>query len=255
LTVGIDATPAGVRVAPWFQPPATSPLDLRRDRLVEVLFRDAAPVTLVCAPAGFGKTSLLASWAGQSPEGAIAWLSLDRHDNDPGRLWSGLLGCAACHRTVPRRIRHLHELLAPAGEIDPGFVDGLLQEVASLGEPLWLVLDDVQVVRHPKALASLELLLRRRPEPALVLSGRAEPPIGLPRLRVRGALKEIRTRDLAFTLEETAALVLRHEVGLSDADLEVLHAPHRRVGRGVADRLHGGRRRGGARGVRRAVRR
>jgi LuxR family transcriptional regulator, maltose regulon positive regulatory protein len=223
LTVASDQTPSDVAVAPWFQPPATSPLDLRRDRLVDLLRLEPTPVTLVCAPAGFGKTSLLASWAATSPEDAIAWLSLDRHDNDPGRLWSGLLGAL---RATGRFAAgsHLHELLAPADEIDPGFVDELLQEVASLGRPLWLVLDDAEVVRHPKALASLALLLRRSPPNLhLVVAGRTEPPIGLPRLRVRGALKEIRTRDLAFTIEETVDLVHRHEVGLSDADLRVLH--------------------------------
>ena len=191
--------------------------------LVDLLLRDAAPVTLVCAPAGFGKTSLLASWAGQSPEGTIAWLSLDRHDNDPGRLWSGLLGALLATGRFPAG-SHLHDLLAPADEVDPGFVDELLQEVASLNQPLWLVLDDVEVVRYPKALASLEILLRRSPANLhLVLSGRAEPPIGLPRLRVRGAVKEIRARDLAFTFEETVELLHRHEVDLSDAELTVLH--------------------------------
>jgi LuxR family transcriptional regulator, maltose regulon positive regulatory protein len=224
VAVGIAGTPAGASVSPWFQPPAASPLDLRRDRLVDVLLHDAAPVTLVCAPAGFGKTSLLANWAAQSPEGAIAWLSLDRHDNDPGRLWSGLLGALRATGRFPAG-SHLHDLLAPPDEVDPGFVDQLLQEVASLGRPLWLVLDDVEVVRHPRAIASLELLLRRSPSNLhLVLSGRAEPPIGLPRLRVRGALKEVRTADLAFTLEETADLVRRHEVWLSDTDLKMLHS-------------------------------
>ncbi len=223
MAVGIEETPAGLAVDPRFHPPAASALDLTRDRLLEVLRHDAAPVTLVCAPAGFGKTSLLSGWAGQSPEGAIAWLSLDRHDNDPGRLWSGLLGALRATGRFPPGSR-LHELLAPADEVESGFVDELLREVVSVGEPLWLVLDDVEVVRHPKALASLELLLQRSPSNLhLVLSGRAEPPIGLPRLRVRGALKEIRSQDLAFTLEETSQLVRRREVGLSDTNLEVLY--------------------------------
>jgi LuxR family transcriptional regulator, maltose regulon positive regulatory protein len=223
VTVGIGTTPAGAVVPPWFQPPAASPLDLRRDRLLDVLRRDAAPVTLVSAPAGFGKTSLLASWAAQLPDGAIAWLTLDRHDNDPGRLWSGLLGALLATGRFPAG-SHLHDLLAPADEVDPGFIDELLQEVASLVEPLWLVLDDVEVIRHPQALTSLEVLLRRSPANLhLVVSGRTEPPIGLPRLRVHGAVKEIRTGDLAFTLEETIELLHQHEVELSDADLEVLH--------------------------------
>jgi LuxR family transcriptional regulator, maltose regulon positive regulatory protein len=224
LAVGIEVRPAAVAVPQRNHPPAASPLDLRRDRLVDILRLDPAPVTLVCAPAGFGKTSLLAGWVAQSPEAMVSWLSLDRHDNDPGRLWSGLLDALRASGRFPDG-SELQQLLAPAGEIDPGFVEEVMEQVAADGAPLWLVLDDVHALQHPTAIASLELLLRRSPSNLhLVLSGRAEPPIGLPRLRVRGALKEIRARDLAFTLEETAELVRRHEVGLSAADLEVLHA-------------------------------
>jgi LuxR family transcriptional regulator, maltose regulon positive regulatory protein len=224
LAVWTEERPAGVAVPQRFHPPAASARDLRRDRLVDVLRLDPAPVTLVCAPAGFGKTSLLAGWAAQLPADAVAWLSLDRHDNDPGRLWSGLLDALRATGRFPAG-SPLHQLLAPAGEVDPGFVEGLMDQVALEGRPLWLVLDDVHALQHATATASLELLVRRSPSNLhLVLSGRAEPPIGVPRLRLRGALKEIRVRDLAFTLEETAELVRRHEVGLSAGDLEVLHA-------------------------------
>jgi LuxR family transcriptional regulator, maltose regulon positive regulatory protein len=224
VTVGIEERSARAGGAQRFLPPAASPLDLHRERLVEIFHSDPAPVTLVCAPAGAGKTSLLAGWVAQSADAAIAWLSLDRHDNDPGRFWSGVLGAFRATGRFPADAR-LQELLAPAGAMDPGFVDELMEQVASAPAPLWLVLDDVHVLEHPAAIASLELLLRRSPSSLhLVLSGRSQPPIGVPRLRVRGLVKEIRTRDLAFTLDETAQLVQRHEVGLSAADLEVLHA-------------------------------
>jgi LuxR family transcriptional regulator, maltose regulon positive regulatory protein len=224
LTVGTEQRPAAFAVPQRFHPPDASPLDLSRGRLLDVLRLDPAPVTLVCAPAGFGKTSLLAGWAAQLPADAVAWLSLDRHDNDPGRLWSGLLDALRATGRFPAG-SPLQQLLAPAGEVDPGFVEEVMQQVAADREPFWLVLDDVHALQHPTAIASLELLLRRSPSNLhLVFSGRAEPPIGLPRLRLRGVLKEIRARDLAFTLEETAELVRRHEVGLSAADLEVLHA-------------------------------
>jgi LuxR family transcriptional regulator, maltose regulon positive regulatory protein len=223
LAVAGEATPGGVVAIQRFHPPAASPLDLRRDRLVDVLRLDPAPVTLVCAPAGFGKTSLLAGWAAQSSDGAVAWLTLERHDNDPGRLWTGLLEALRATGRFPAGSK-LHELLAPAGEVDPGFVDELMEQVAMVREPLWLVLDDVHVLEHPSAAASLELLVQRSPANLhLVLAGRSEPPIGVPRLRLRGALRELLIGDLAFTLEETAELVSRHAVGLSDADLEVLH--------------------------------
>lgn len=224
LAVGLEQPAPGVAATRRFHPPDASPLDLRRDRLVDVLRFDPAPVTLVAAPAGYGKTSLLSGWVALSPDDAVAWLSLDRHDNDPGRLWSGVLNALSATNRFPPG-SHLHELLAPADEVDPGFVDELMEQVAEVREPLWLVLDDVHVLEHPAAVASLELLQRRSPSNLhLVLSGRSEPAVGLPRLRVRGLLKEIRASDLAFTLEETAQLVQRHETGLSAGDLEVLHA-------------------------------
>jgi len=224
VAVGLEGTPTGFAVDPRFHAPATSPLDLRRHRLVDVLRLSEAPVVLVCAPAGFGKTSLLSSWAAGSPDLAIAWLSLDRHDDDPGRLWSSVLGALRATGRFPPDAR-LHEMLAPADRVDPAFVEEVLHEIASLGEPLWLVLDDVHVLQHPRVIASLELLLGRAPSNLhLVLSGRTEPPVGLPRLRVLGALQELRAHDLSFTLEETAELVHRHEVGLSASDLSVLHA-------------------------------
>ncbi len=224
MAVGLEQPAHGGAVTRRFHPPDASPLDLRRDRLLDILRFDPAPITLVAAPAGYGKTSLLSGWVAASRAGAVAWLSLDRHDNDPGRLWSGILDALIATGRFPPE-SHLHELLAPADEVDPGFVDELMRGVAEAPEPLWLVLDDVHVLEHPAAVASLELLQRRSPSNLhLVLSGRSEPAVGLPRLRVRGHLKEIRASDLAFTMEETAQLVGRHEVGLGDADLRVLHA-------------------------------
>ena len=219
-----ETAPNGGATVQRFYPPAPSKLDVRRDRLADVLRLDPAPVTLLCAPAGFGKTSLLADWAAQCPYGAVAWLTLDRHDDDPGRLWTGVLDALRATGRFPAG-SPLHELVAPAGEVDPGFVDQLMGHVVTEREPLWLVLDDIHVLTQPAAIASLEVLLQRAPSNLhLVLAGRAEPAIGMPRLRLRGALRELRTRDLAFTLEEAAELVARHTVGLSVADLEVLHA-------------------------------
>ena len=224
MAVGIERLPVGVAVTKRFHPPLASPIDVRRDRLIDALRLDPAPVTLVCAPAGSGKTSLLADWAAQAVGAPIAWLSLDRHDNDPGHLWSGLLDALRATGRFSGE-SPLRQLVAPSDEVDPGFVDELMEHVGMESEMLWLVLDDVHALQHPAAITSLELLLRRSPSNLhVVLSSRVEPPVGIPRLRIRGDLREIRARDLAFTLEETAELVLRHEVGVSVADLEVLHA-------------------------------
>jgi LuxR family transcriptional regulator, maltose regulon positive regulatory protein len=223
VAVGIDAALARDLVAPRFQPPEISRRELGRDRLLDVLRLHPTPVTLVCAPAGFGKTSLLAGWAAQADDVPVAWLSLDRHDDDPGRLWAGITGAVRATGRFPAG-SHLQEMLAPTDALDPRFVDELMAQIAGIGEPLWLVLDDVHELQQAEAVASLELLVHRAPANLhLVLSGRTDPPIGLPRLRVRGTLREIRAADLAFTLDEAAQLVGRLEVGLSDTDLEVLH--------------------------------
>jgi len=222
--VGLEHPDRGSGVTRPRHPPDAAPLDLRRDRLVDLLRLDPAPVTLLAAPAGYGKTSLLSGWIAASPDDAVAWLSLDRHDHDPGRLWAGILDALLATDRFPAG-SDLHELLAPADEVDPGFVDELMARVAGAAGPLWLVLDDVHVLERPAAVASLRLLQQRAPSNLhLVLSGRSEPAVGLPRLRVGGLLKEIRASDLAFTPEETAQLAGRHKVGLCAADLEVLQA-------------------------------
>lgn len=223
MSVAIEGSPPGGVSSQRFQPPATSPLDLPRERLVAALSRDPMRVTLVLAPAGFGKTSLLAAWVAQMPGGTVAWLSLDRHDNDPGQLWSGILeALRATGRFASGSV--IQGLLAPADEVDPGFIDEVMAQVAQDPEPLWLVLEDVHVLERPAVLSSLELLVRRAPSNLhLVLSGRAEPPIGIPRLRLQGAVRELRTQDLAFTLEEAAELLRRQGILLSAADLDLLH--------------------------------
>ena len=223
MTAG-DAASGVLAMNPRLHPPAPSPRDLRRDRLFEVLVRDPAPVTLVSAPAGFGKTALLAGWATQLADAEVAWLSLDRHDNDPGRLWSGILDALVATGRFPDG-SHLHELRAPSDEVGVGFVDEVLGELTADPSPLWLVLDDVHELVNPAALDSFELLLRRAPANLrLVLSGRQEPAVGLARLRLQGALRQVRAADLAFTLDETADLLRRHEVGVSVEELAVLHA-------------------------------
>ena len=211
-----------VELSARLRAPAPGPSDLKRDHLLEVLTDDPAPVTLVCAPAGSGKTSLLATWVATTPDAAIAWLSLDRHDDDPGRLWSGILAALRATGRFPTGAR-IHELVAPVGEVAPAFVDALVAELSALGEPVWLVLDDVHVLRHAQALDSLALLVGRLdPDSHLVLASRSDPPLGLPRLRLAGRLRELRATDLAFTLDEAAAFVASQGVALSHASLRAL---------------------------------
>jgi LuxR family transcriptional regulator, maltose regulon positive regulatory protein len=214
------------RLPARFQPPAGRPDDLRRQRLHHLIARDPAPVTLVCGPAGAGKTTLLSSWAaslGAAGDG-LAWLSLDRHDRQDGGLWAGILAALLATGRFPASSR-LHHLRGPPREVAPAFVEVLAEQIAGIGEPLWLVLDDLHVLEHEDVFASLQLLVGCQPSALrLVLSSRTDPPVGLPRLRLEGRLRELRAAELAFTLEETARLLRNQGITVSDASVRLLHA-------------------------------
>jgi len=194
--------------------PLLRPGFVLRPRLVGQLDHGLAhALTLVCAPAGFGKTALLADWArrGRRP---VAWLSLDAGDNDPARFWRHV--AAALDRVRPGIAEHAAPLLGPPAP--PSFealVTALINELAAQpgeGEVV-LVLDDYHLIDAQPVHASLTFLLEHRPpELHLVLASRADPPLPLARLRGRGQLAELRAADLRFTAEEAAAL-LREAAG------------------------------------------
>jgi LuxR family transcriptional regulator, maltose regulon positive regulatory protein len=188
-------------------------------RLDEGLGRD---LILVCAPAGFGKSSQLASWAsaGRHP---VAWLSLDSGDNDPARFWRHV--AAALERACPGigdRVRPLLEPLPP--QSFESVVTALINELA--GQPAGglalLVLDDYHLIDAEPVHTGMQFLLDHLP-PGLrvVLSTRSDPPLRLSRLRARGGLAELRAADLRFTPEEAGAL-LRATPGLTDAAVAAL---------------------------------
>jgi LuxR family transcriptional regulator, maltose regulon positive regulatory protein len=218
----VDPPVAAPSRAARYRPPAVAGSELRRERLLRLLADDPAPVTLVCAPAGSGKTSLLASWVAATPDAAVAWLNLDDHDDDPGPLWSHILGALRATGRFSDQA-HLHELVAPAGEVGPGFVEAVVEEVAALREPVYLVLDDVHVLRHRAVLDSLALLVRRlHPSFHLVLASRSDPPIGLPRLRLEHRLRELRAAELALTPDETSDLLAGAGLRLPESELACL---------------------------------
>jgi ATP/maltotriose-dependent transcriptional regulator MalT len=194
--------------------PGPQPGLVARPRLLERLEEALARgLVLVCAPAGFGKTVLLADWArvGRRP---VAWLSLDAGDNDPARFWRHVV--TALDQARPGLAERLVPLLGPPAPASfEGLVTALINQLAGQpddGEAL-LVLDDYHLVDTQPVHASLGFLLEHRPPSLrLVLASRADPPLSLPRLRARGQLAELRERDLRFTAEEAAAL-LRGAVG------------------------------------------
>ena len=173
------------------------------ERLAEGMGRD---LVLLCTPAGFGKTSLMADWArrGQRP---VAWLSLDAGDNDPVRFWRHV-GAAldGARPGVAGRVAALLQDVQPASL--GAVVTTLANELAGLAGEVVLVLDDYHLIEAPPVHASLGLLLDHLPGSLrLMLATRADPPLALARLRARGQLAELRERDLRFTPQEASALL------------------------------------------------
>src|SRR5687768_2828283 len=162
-------------------------------------------LVLVCTPAGFGKTTLLAEWvrAGQRP---VGWLSLDEADNDPARFWRHV--AAALDPVLPGVAERVTALLGSPPASFEGPVTALVNELAELAEEVVLVLDDYHLIQAPAVHASVEFLLEHLPPSLrLVLASRADPPLSLARLRGRGQLAELRQADLRFTPQEARELL------------------------------------------------
>jgi LuxR family maltose regulon positive regulatory protein len=163
------------------------------------------PVVSVLAPAGFGKTMLLAQWE-QRDSRPFAWVSLDRGDNDPLVLWNYLV--AAIRRLVPGFGGAVEPALRSTGGIVlEAIIPRILNELESTDREIVLVLDDYHWVTNPACHESIRLLVERGPANVqLVVSSRLDPPLGFARLRAGGGLFELRAADLAFTEAETAEL-------------------------------------------------
>jgi LuxR family transcriptional regulator, maltose regulon positive regulatory protein len=176
-------------------------------------------VTLVCAPAGSGKTVLLRSWTAETGE-AVAWVAVERGERDAQRFWLHLIDALA-----DAAGDEIIERVSPA----PSFagmavVEGLLAQLDRLVEPLELVIDDLHELGSQDGLAWLEMLLTRVPAKLrVVLATREEPALGLHRLRLAGGLTELRGPDLRFSLDETRAFLRASGVTLSENGVASLY--------------------------------
>lgn len=207
-----EATHPGVRgpsaqslLATKLHVPRLRPGFVARQRLIDQL-NDGADrrITLVCAPAGFGKTALLADWSTQR-KGPVAWLSLDPGDNDPARLWRHL--AAAIDRAVPGMGDRLEPSAAAASASLDGRMTSLINELSADPTNLVIVLEDYHVIDVERIHAAVQLLLEHAPDDVhVVLTSRADPPLALARLRASGRLDELRAADLRFTRSEAAEL-------------------------------------------------
>src|SRR5215471_4264450 len=213
---GVAAPERDVLLATKLHVPGPRPGFVARPRLAEALQGGLARgLVLVCAPAGFGKTALLAGWA-RSGDRRVAWLSLDAGDNDPVRFWRHVV--AALDRACPGIGERAAPLLGSPPRSFDGLVTALINELAAQpGEDeIVLVLDDYHLIDAQTVHTPLMFLLEHLPpELRLVLASRSDPPLPLARLRAVGQLAELRAGELRFTAEE-AAVLLREAVGGGD---------------------------------------
>jgi LuxR family transcriptional regulator, maltose regulon positive regulatory protein len=177
-----------------------------RPRLSGRLSRGAdSRLMLISAPAGFGKTTLLAEWlAADRTERSVAWLSLDESDRQPASYWAYLI--TALQAVVPGVGTTALPLLQSGQPPIETVLTAVLNELGTVPDDLYLVLDDYHLVNGPNIQAGMTFLLEHLPPQVhLVVSTREDPALPLARLRARGELVEIRAADLRFTLDEVDA--------------------------------------------------
>jgi LuxR family maltose regulon positive regulatory protein len=195
--------------------PPPRPNLVPRARLLTLLdegLRQGRRLTLVAAPAGFGKTTLVSAWLSGLDRPA-SWLSLDESDNDPARFLAYLV--AALQQVIPAVGRDVSGTLG-APQLPPleSLVALLINDVATSKTPFVLVLDDYQAITTPAIQSAVEFLLDHQPPQLhLVLLTRQDPPLPLARRRARGQVTQIGEKELRFTTEEAAAF-LRQTMGL-----------------------------------------
>jgi LuxR family maltose regulon positive regulatory protein len=182
--------------------------------------------TVVSAPTGFGKTSALAEWAAASPA-RFAWVSLDDGDNDPMRFWSYVV--AAVERAAPELAgTAARRLSGPGVSIADEVLPVLVNELATLEQPLVLVLDDYHVIESEEIHVGVDYLLKRLASDVhVVLAAQTVPPLRLGGLRARRELNEYRAERLRFT--EAEAVTLLNETHGLQLEPDALARLHRRT--------------------------
>jgi len=164
-----------------------------------------ARLTLISAPAGFGKTTLLTAWlAAATPDNrAVAWLSLDESDRQPATFWTYVI--TALQAAVPGVGADVLPLLQSAQPPIETVIVSVLNELSATPNDVVLVLDDYHLVDGPDLRVGMVFLLEHLPPHVhVVISSRADPLLPLARLRARGELVEVRAADLRFTPDEVA---------------------------------------------------
>jgi LuxR family transcriptional regulator, maltose regulon positive regulatory protein len=202
--------------------PLVRPSTIRRASLIDRLTRDdACPIVSVVAPAGYGKTTLLAQWAEHDGQ-AFAWVSVDETDNDPKVLLTYV--AEALNAVEPIGQRVFDALASPVSSVHGSIVPRLGAAFAAMTAPVVLVLDDVHLLYNSECRAALSLLADHVPAGSrLVMAGRNVPLLRTGRLRAEGKITEIDSSDLALDPQEADSLLRAAEVALGDAELAELH--------------------------------
>jgi len=204
-------------VSTKLQPSQARPKLVARSRLTAKLEREPSrKLTLISAPAGFGKTTLLVEWLRERAggEGWVAWLSLDEGDNDPVRFMSYLV--VALRRTSEEEIGEgvLVALRSPEPPRIEAMIAALVNEIAALPRELTLVLDDYHLIDSQSVHGVVSFLLEHLPDNVhLIVASRVDPPLQLARLRARNQMIHLDAADLSFTSEE-ASTFLNDVMGL-----------------------------------------
>jgi len=194
-------------------------------RALNAGYQPGCLLILVSAPAGFGKTTLVADWVRQVQlKNLVAWITLDKRDNDPDRFIFYLL--ASLQRLFPQRDQDFPENLwrgASAPTLEPIFTT-IINQLTEDPEQSLIVLDDYHLITNPEIHHPLSFFIENLPSQAtLVIISRADPPFPLARLRARGQIVELRAADLRFTYDECAAFLRQVvKIGLSDEQLIAL---------------------------------
>lgn len=211
--------------------PPPRPKAVFRPRLIERLnegLHHHRKLTLIAAPAGFGKTTLVSEWvAGCGRQ--VAWLSLDAADSEPNRFLTYLV--VALQSIAPNiGAGILGMLQAPPPPPFETVLTALLNEITAIPDSFVLVLDDYHQISAPSVDEALSFLLDHLPPQLhLVIATREDPPIPLARLRVRDQLTELRAADLRFTPDEAAGF-LKEVMGLNLSDQDVIALEERTEG-------------------------
>ncbi len=188
------------------------------ERLNEGLHRR---LTLISAPAGFGKTTLVSEWVTSCTRPTV-WLSLDEEDKDPTRFLTYLISAL---QTIVENIGEgvLSVLQIPQRSLIESFMTGLINEIASVPKKLTIVLDDYHVIDAKPIDNALTFLLENLPPQVhLIIATREDPDFPLPRLRARGQLTELRAADLRFTPTEAGDFINQVGLNLSAKDIIAL---------------------------------